>query len=163
VEEDSAPATEANAPPATPEQLAEAVLTFNEKVERLAEVAIVVLIGSLLAVVNPSIAALWFVPVLLLVIRPVSVWIGLLGADVSSTERRLMSWFGVRGIGSIYYLSYATSHGLDPVLAEPLAGLTLAVVATSIVVHGISVTPIMRWYGQRRQRSPWAGRRRNEQ
>jgi NhaP-type Na+/H+ and K+/H+ antiporter len=54
--------------------------------------------------------ALWFVPVLLLVIRPVSVWLGLIG---TRTQRRLIAWFGGRGSGSIYYLMYAIEHGLD--------------------------------------------------
>jgi NhaP-type Na+/H+ or K+/H+ antiporter len=134
---------------AAPAQLAMSVLTFNERFERIAEVAVVVLIGSLVTVAVLPVSALWFVPLFLLVIRPMSVWIGLRGADVTPTQRRLMGWFGVRGIGSIYYLAYATTHGLSRDLAGQLAGITLAVVATSIVVHGISVTPLMAWYASR--------------
>ena len=64
----------------------------------------------------------------------------------------LASWFGIRGIGSIYYLMYAINHGLEPVLAEQLIAITLIVVSTSIVVRGISVTPLMRRYARRQEK-----------
>ena len=61
-------------------------------------------------------------------------------------QRRLISWFGIRGIGSLYYLLFAISHGVQPALAEHLLSLTLPVVVASVVLHGISVTPMMRRY-----------------
>ena len=64
----------------------------------------------------------------------------------------MMSWFGIRGIGSIYYLLFVINHGLPPALVEQLATLTLAAVATSVVVHGVSVTPLMRYYARREGR-----------
>ncbi|MEO6823198.1 MAG: cation:proton antiporter [Nitrosospira sp.] len=87
-----------------------------------------------------------------LFIRPASVWLGLLGSRSTDEQRWLTSWFGIRGIGSIYYLTYAINHGLDPVLAEQLVAITLIVVSTSIVVHGISVTPLMSRYARRREK-----------
>jgi NhaP-type Na+/H+ or K+/H+ antiporter len=54
-----------------------------------------------------------------------------------------MAWFGIRGIGSLYYLSFAIAHGLDESLAQQLAELILTTVAISVVVHGITVTPLM--------------------
>jgi hypothetical protein len=47
---------------------------------------------------------------------------------------------------------YAVNHGLPPALAEDFVGLTLATVAVSIVVHGLSGTPMMRQYGRHRRR-----------
>jgi NhaP-type Na+/H+ or K+/H+ antiporter len=76
----------------------------------------------------------------------------LLGAPVSRDQRVLISWFGIRGIGSIYYLMFAINQGLPRVLAEELIALTLTVVAASIVVHGISVTPLMSAYARRKGR-----------
>lgn len=125
---------------------------FNEQLERIAEVAIVLTIGGMLAYTYLHTSAVWFVPVLLLVVRPVSVWVGLLGAPVSRDQRVLISWFGIRGIGSIYYLMFAINHGLPRALAEELIALTLAMVAASIVVHGISVTPLMSAYARRKKR-----------
>jgi NhaP-type Na+/H+ or K+/H+ antiporter len=52
----------------------------------------------------------------------------------------------VRGIGSVYYLSYAITHGLDPETGRLLASVTLSIVAISVVVHGLSVTPLMARY-----------------
>ena len=77
--------------------------------ERIGEVVIVLLVGVMLTRRFLPFDALWFVPVLLLVIRPVSVWLGLLG---TRTQRRLIAWFGGRGSGSIYHLMYAIEHGL---------------------------------------------------
>lgn len=125
---------------------------FNEQLERIAEVAIVLTIGGMLAYTYLHTSAVWFVLVLLLVVRPVSVWVGLLGAPVSRDQRVLISWFGIRGIGSIYYLMFAINQGLPRALAEELIALTLAMVAASIVVHGISVTPLMSAYARRKKR-----------
>jgi NhaP-type Na+/H+ or K+/H+ antiporter len=125
---------------------------FNEQLERIAEVAIVLVVGGMLAYTYLHASAVWFVLVLFLVVRPVSVWLGLLGAPVSRDQRVLISWFGIRGIGSIYYLMYAINHGLPRSLADELIALTLTMVAASIVVHGISVTPLMTLYTRRKAR-----------
>ncbi|MBU4325115.1 MAG: sodium:proton antiporter, partial [Gammaproteobacteria bacterium] len=88
-------------------------------------------------------------------IRPLAVAIGLAGSRVARPQRRLMAWFGVRGIGSLYYLSYAMGHGLDPALANTLVALTLTAIVASIVAHGVSVTPLMKRYDRiRRRRNP---------
>ena len=77
---------------------------------------------------------------------------GLLGTAVAAPQRRLIAWFGIRGIGSIYYLMYAITHELEPALANRLLSITLAVVVASVIAHGISVTPLMRRYEQRKKR-----------
>ena len=132
--------------------LAHAVLLFNEQVERIGEVAVVIVLGGLLSWSMLTAEAMLFALLLFLVIRPISVVAGLAGVGVTRMQTRLFAWFGVRGIGSIYYLAYATAHGLDPALAGRLAAIVLCVVAASVVVHGVSVTPIMQWYSQRRAR-----------
>lgn len=135
-----------------PAFMANNMLGFNEKLERIGEVAVVMVIGILLWSVNWSTLAWWFVPLVLLVIRPVAVVAGFIGARATQGQRALIGWFGIRGIGSLYYLAFAVSHGLPEELAQPLAALTLAVVVTSIVVHGISVTPLMAFYERPRRR-----------
>jgi NhaP-type Na+/H+ or K+/H+ antiporter len=125
------------------------VQEFNEHLERIAELAVVLVVGALLAQVTFELRYLWLVALLLLVVRPVAVRVGLVGAPISAEQRRLLSWFGIRGIGSLYYLMYALNHGVPDAIAEPLIGLTLTVVASSIVLHGISVTPLMKWYRTR--------------
>jgi NhaP-type Na+/H+ or K+/H+ antiporter len=130
----------------------QAVQGFNEQLERIAEVAVVLVVGAMLSYTYLPSDAAWFVVLLLLVVRPLSVWLGLLGAPVSRDQRILMSWFGIRGIGSIYYLMYAINHGLPRALAGEIVALTLTVVAVSIVVHGVSVTPLMDLYARRKTR-----------
>jgi NhaP-type Na+/H+ or K+/H+ antiporter len=93
------------------------------------------------------------VPIVLLLIRPLAVVIGQAGAGTSAPQRRLIGWFGIRGIGSLFslfYLTYVLDHGVSAELGRVLAALTLSVVVTSIIVHGISVTPLMAHYGRRR-------------
>ena len=139
-------------PQRAPAYMAQAVLQFNEQLERIGEVAIVVLVGAMLSTGYLSLEAVWFVLMLLLVVRPISVWLGLLGSSTSITQRNLISWFGIRGIGSIYYLAYAINHGLAPELSTSLVGMTLTAVAVSVLVHGISVTPLMRLYEKKGSR-----------
>lgn len=140
-------------PDHAPAYMAQAVLGFNEQLERIGEVAVVVLIGGILSASHMPAATLWFAPLLFLLIRPISVGLGALGSRSSGAQRRLIAWFGIRGIGSVYYLAYAAEHGLDPALAQQLGALVLSLVAVSIVVHGISVTPLMRRY-RREQSGP---------
>jgi NhaP-type Na+/H+ or K+/H+ antiporter len=127
--------------------MARAVLGFNEQLERIAEVAMVILLGGML-IVPGWLHVLWFVPLLLLVIRPIAVYVGTAGAHVTPLQRGMIAWFGIRGIGSIYYLTYAIAHGIDETTAGRLTAITFVVVAASIAVHGISVTPLMNRYGK---------------
>lgn len=134
---------------AAPAYMASAVLGFAEQLERIGAVALVVLVGALLHRANWTVDALWFVPAVLLVVRPLAVWVGMAGSQTSGLQRELLAWFGVRGIGSVYYLMFAETHGLNDGFSDLLLGLVLTTIATSIVVHGLSVTPVMRWYGRR--------------
>jgi NhaP-type Na+/H+ or K+/H+ antiporter len=135
-------------PRTAPAHMTRQVLRFNEHVERIGEVAVVLVLGSLLSVALLRSVEWWFVPVLFLAVRPAAVWLGLAGSGVGGGERRLVGWFGIRGAGSVYYLAYAITHGLPEPLAERLASLTLAAVAASVVVHGVSVTPLMQSYAR---------------
>ena len=129
-----------------PAHMMRQVERFNSQLESFAEVAIVLAVGVLLATVKFRFEMLWFVPLLFLVIRPAAVAIGLLGTDAKPAQRRLMAWFGIRGIGSLYYLLYAINHGIRSELAQQLLSITLAVIVASVIAHGISVTPLMKRY-----------------
>jgi sodium/hydrogen antiporter len=129
-----------------PAHMMREVQRFNAQLESFAEVGIVLTVGVLLATVRFRAEVLWFIPLLFLVIRPAAVAIGLVGTQVQGSQRRLMAWFGIRGIGSLYYLFYAVSHELEPALAQRLLSITVAVVMASVIAHGVSVTPLMRRY-----------------
>ena len=138
-------------PQTAPAHLTESVLHFNEQLERILEVGLVLVIGIMLAPEFLNLADLWFVPVLLLIIRPLAVVLGLVGLGISRPQISLLSWFGIRGIGSIYYLMYAIGLGVAPDISRQLISVTLWVIAVSIVLHGISVTPLLRWYQSKRR------------
>lgn len=135
-----------------PAYMTHAVLSFNEQLERIGEVAVVVTIGALLWNVDWSLVSWGFVAAVLLVVRPVAVAVGLIGSRSTRPQRLLIGWFGIRGVGSLYYLMFAINQGLSTQVAANLAALTMSVVLVSIVVHGVSVTPLMRLYESRKWR-----------
>ena len=86
----------------------------------------------------------------LFVVRPLSGWIGLIGTDPPTGEKAAISFFGIRGIGSIYYLAYALQHAkFDN--ARPALEHNRFIILVSIVLHGITVTPTMRRLDLRRK------------
>jgi NhaP-type Na+/H+ or K+/H+ antiporter len=128
---------------AQPVRTSEGSLIFGEHLERLSEVILILLIGGMLFVDSWSWRAVGFALFLFMVARPVSVVVGLLGTGTPWKIRGLVGWFGVRGIGSLYYLMFAIQHGLPQELVLQLTHLTLMVVTLSILVHGTSVKPLM--------------------
>jgi sodium/hydrogen antiporter len=126
-----------------PAYMAHALLQRTEQVERVAELGLVVLIGALLARASLGLEALAFAMLLVFAIRPVAVSLGLIGSHLSRRERGLTAWFGLRGVGSLYYLAHSVRQGLSVDDAERIVGVTLTAVAVSIVVHGVSATPLL--------------------
>jgi sodium/hydrogen antiporter len=141
-----------NDPAHTSAYMMQGVRGFNEQLERIAEVMVVLVVGAMLSFVPLDIDVFIFVCILFIVVRPLSVWLGLLGSGTAADQRRLIGWFGIRGIGSVYYLMFAISHGLPSPLAERFITITLTVVTASVVLHGISVTPLMALYARRKTR-----------
>ena len=136
-----------------PAHMMRQVERFNSQLDSFAEVGMVLVVGVLLASLSFDTRFWWFVPLLFIVIRPVAVAIGLLGTDAKPAQRRLMAWFGIRGIGSLYYLLYAINHGLQRDIAQQLLSVTLVVIVCSVVVHGVSVTPLMQRYEARKAKT----------
>lgn len=118
-------------------------LVFKEHLERLSEVLLILLIGGTLFLDSWSWRAVGLALFLFMVARPLSVFASLAGTRTPWRIRGLTGWFGVRGIGSLYYLMYAIQHGLPEALALELIQLTLIVVTLSILLHGTSVKPLM--------------------
>jgi NhaP-type Na+/H+ or K+/H+ antiporter len=118
-------------------------LVFKEHLERLSELTLVLLLGGMVSLQDWNWQTVSTALFLFLVARPLSVFLGLLGSDSSLRVRSIMGWFGVRGIGSIYYLMYAINHGLPKKLAGDLIEITIVVVMLSIIVHGTSVNWVL--------------------
>ncbi len=129
--------------------VSEGSLVFKEHLERLSEMVLVILIGGTLFRDSWSWAAVGLSLFLFLVARPLSVLVGTLGTGTPWKIRGLSAWFGVRGVGSLYYLMYAIQHGLPEPLALQLIQLTLIVVALSILLHGTSVKPLLGLFWRR--------------
>lgn len=85
-------------------------------------------------------------------VRPITAWLSLAGTSLTSRERMAISAFGVRGIGSIYYVAFAINHAAI-VQARELWATVGFVVLLSIVVHGLTATPVMRLLDSARTRA----------
>ena len=125
---------------------------FAEQTERLLMMVLLMLFGGALAsglldALTPegAMASLAF----LFVVRPVAGLIGLASAPHPLRERAAIAFFGIRGLGSFYYLAYATNRA-DLAEAEALWAVVGLTVLVSILMHGMTVTPTMRWLDGRR-------------
>jgi NhaP-type Na+/H+ or K+/H+ antiporter len=143
---------QATHPETAPAYMASAVLAFNEQLERLGELAVVLVVGAMLSHVDAVGPGVLMAAGLFFVIRPLATTLTLWWTPLSRNQRAIVAWFGVRGVGSIYYLTFALAHGVAAQEARMLTDITLVVVATSIVLHGVSVTPLMKWYSARRRK-----------
>ncbi|MGA7951732.1 MAG: sodium:proton antiporter [Thiobacillaceae bacterium] len=149
IEPEAARASPDSEPPPT---VSGGSLVFKEHLERLSELMLVLLIGGTLFLDSWSWRAVGLALFLFVLARPVSVLASLLGSRTSWPIRSMVGWFGVRGIGSLYYLMYAIQHGLPEDLALELIQLTLVAVSLSILVHGTSVKPLMSRFWPHRKR-----------
>jgi len=126
---------------------AQQLLRFALQCERLMEVVVVLVVGAALAYVQWQWPLLAYAAAMLLIVRPAAVLLLLPQRLMGASQRRLVAWFGIRGVGSVYYLSYALQHGA-PVLPVVIDA-TLVTIAASIIVHGVSATPLMAWHRRR--------------
>lgn len=133
-----------------------------ERLERLLTLAVLLLLG--VSMTNGLVANLpWQAAVvsvlLVFVVRPAAGMLGLgfrrktcrIGDHVlTSGERLAISFFGVRGVGSLYYLAYATRTA-DVPDAQVLWSTVAFTIALSVLVHGVTATPVMRWLERSRE------------
>jgi len=126
-------------------------ISFGDTAERLLELTLVVLVGASIAE-HWDPRALWLALAFFVVIRPATTLLFLARSPLSHSQRWLVGWFGVRGIGSLYYVSYALRHGLSGPAAQTLVDVTISVVAISIVVHGVTAQPLLDRYEKARLR-----------
>ena len=113
---------------------------FSESIEHALTALLLVALGSVLPILFADLTWTHFVVaiLLILVVRPLSGWIALLKSDLDYRDRAVVSLYGVRGIGSIYYLCYAGSH-MEFTNEAQLWSLIALVILMSTVLHGFSV------------------------
>jgi NhaP-type Na+/H+ or K+/H+ antiporter len=110
---------------------------FSEAIEHALTAILLVLVGSTLPALWPVLD--WRHSVigfsLILAIRPVAGWLALQGTELAPNDRWIVSFFGVRGVGSIYYIAYASGH-MEFVNESQLWALVAYTVFASAVIHG---------------------------
>lgn len=114
-------------------------------VEKVTELALIVLLGSTITVAGlgePGLAG-WLIAVALLVaVRPLAVTLAFAGSRLPRAERLFVGWFGVRGIGSFYYVAVAIGAGVLSVgEASTIYWTVVVCVGISIFAHGVSGSP----------------------
>ncbi|WP_434992456.1 cation:proton antiporter [Arthrobacter sp. Ld5] len=129
--------------------------SYIEQLERLLTVVVLVLLGG--AVARGLFEGIRPLEVLvaaafILLVRPITAWFSLARGKTGPWERRTLAFFGVRGIGSIYYLSYALSKGEFTADESTLWRIGTLVIVMSIVVHGITAAPAINALDRARQR-----------
>ncbi|GAA3447559.1 cation:proton antiporter [Planomonospora venezuelensis] len=119
---------------------------FIEQVERLLTAWLITLLGGFVAGGGLS-ALTWRGAavglLLLLVIRPLTGWLAGLGGRAGPRERGVTAFFGIRGIGSLFYLAYALGQTGFGVPAAELWAVVAFTVLASVVLHGVTATPVM--------------------
>lgn len=118
---------------------------FADESERLLMMVLLVLFGGMLAaglLANIGWREIVFALAMLLIIRPLVGWVSLIGVPIPKLERGIVAFFGIRGLGSVYYLSYGFNHAQFD-YEYSLWGTLGLIVAGSIVMHGILVTPAL--------------------
>jgi len=126
---------------------------FGEQIERLLMMVVLVGFGSALAEGSLISHVDWRVVTVavltLAIVRPAAGWISLIGGQQPRVEKLIVSIFGIRGLGSIYYLAYASGrasfNGLEVIWAT-----VFLIILFSVIVHGVAVTPVMRWIDRER-------------
>lgn len=139
---------------ASAEALKERLHGFGARIERLIEAGLVLAVGGAMSGVGAGWADVGFALLVVGAVRPASVLAVVRRSAMPPSQRRLVGWFGIRGIGSLFYLMFVLEHGLPGELAQSLVTATLTCVAVSIVLHGMSATPLMAAYKRRRGRTP---------
>jgi len=122
-----------------------AMAEFSGQIERLLLVLVMLILGwaigrGLLAPLTWGGAALS--AAIILVFRPVATLLGFIGSTAKLPSKRLIGFFGIRGIGTLFYLQYAFNRGdfAESAQVWAIAGTT---VLGSILIHGVSSTPLM--------------------
>jgi len=134
---------------------------FTDELERLLMMALLVAFGGALSTGGLLGALSWegiaFGLIALFIVRPLSGWIGMAGVVLPSDKKAVINVYGIRSVGSIYYLAYATGHGgFDD--GHLIWSVVAFVILVSIVMHGATASPVMAWLDRRREaRRPLTG------
>ncbi|QDC02761.1 sodium:proton antiporter [Mesorhizobium sp. 8] len=131
-----------------------AMAEFSEQIERILMVLIMLVFGAALR--WGLLAPLGWRDILvgllfLLLVRPLAGWASLAWSPLPTAAKGLIAFFGIRGLGTIYYLAFAVSRA-EFEDAGRIWALSAFVIMCSVVLHGVSSSPVMNWVDRRRAR-----------
>jgi NhaP-type Na+/H+ or K+/H+ antiporter len=134
---------------------------FTEQIERLLTAVLLFLLGGYL--VAGALSALTLMGavlgvLVLLVVRPLTGWLAQVRTAMGKKESAVVALFGIRGIGSLFYLSYALGQDSFGGLERELWAIVALTVVISVVLHGIMATPAIGYLDRRRDGAEHAGR-----
>ncbi|WP_256011644.1 cation:proton antiporter [Desertivirga xinjiangensis] len=120
--------------------------SFVDQTERLLVAVVLILFGGALVsgILEPLTWGMaFFAIIFVFIIRPVAAICSLYGTKMHIKERLAISFFGIRGIGSIFYLAFAFGEanfeGKDELWA-----IVAFTILLSIIIHGLTATPVMK-------------------
>jgi NhaP-type Na+/H+ or K+/H+ antiporter len=127
---------------------------FSESIEHALTAAVLILLGGALPALWPLLEWRYLAVglLLLIVVRPAIGWLCLAGTALGRRERALVSFYGIRGIGSIYYLSYASAR-VELVNEPQLWAMVGYTILASTVLHGFTSGRVLERVGSRRART----------
>lgn len=135
----------------------EVLHSFSDQAERLLSALILLAVGVAVgagALANLGARDALVVALLILVVRPAAGLLGLAGATTPGAEKVAIAFFGIRGVGSIYYLAHGVNEvdfGSDATRLWSIIGATIL---ASIFLHGVAASPWMRWLSTREGARP---------
>jgi NhaP-type Na+/H+ or K+/H+ antiporter len=120
-----------------------------ELTEKLLELSVILLLGSMLTLTGlqaPGWEGWLLAALVIAAVRPLACAAALAGSQLERpTEKTFVAWFGVRGVGSLFYVAVAVDADvLAGAEHDMLVWTVIACVLCSIVVHGITAGPSMR-------------------
>jgi NhaP-type Na+/H+ or K+/H+ antiporter len=130
-------------------ELCDCFFEYGEITSEMAMLLAFVLFGALLSSLVPAVPllpALAFALVVIVFARPVAVGLVLARVPLSAPARAFLAWFGPRGLSSLLLALLLVLN--DVPQAEPLLAVTGVVVIASVILHGVSATPVAAWYGR---------------
>lgn len=125
--------------------------SFTDQIERLLLCLLLIIFGGSLAmgILEPiTWKMVLFSAIFLLIVRPVFGWLALSSVQLKNRERLAIGFFGIRGMGSIFYLAFGLSH-FDFDHQDELWAIVSLTILFSILVHGLTATSVMEYLKQK--------------
>ncbi|MGA9651395.1 cation:proton antiporter [Pedobacter sp.] len=119
--------------------------SFTDQMERMLLAVLLIFFGGSLVggVLAPLTLKMALVSVgFVVLVRPLSAYVSLLGSSTPLKEKLAISFFGIRGMGSIYYMAFAFGE-VKFAQQDVLWAVVSATIFISIVLHGLTATPVM--------------------